>query len=399
MNHRAGRIFGAHTAIVGHLAVLLLAGLVWAAPVSAGPIETLAAADKELKSGNHDLSITHADNAIASGKLAPAELARALYIRGSSYLAAGKNSQAIVDLNAAMWMKKLPARLQNDAKAKRYKAYTSAGVAPRDAVATRPSRTQRTVSSAAAQSKRPPAARSSTQQSGHKVALPVERQTSLPEGTHARPLILNTRSHETRPKTILAPLPVTQTVPKWSSTTRQVARSPSVQRRVPAATTAPLVKPRPQPTRTIASTRRPATNTARASVGPFTTKTKATPRPANVTRRSPPPVRTTPRPAAAPSVAAVRPAASTPYTPPARPARCLHTACVTASTKMRRRHLRRKPQRRRMQRSDLHFLVASLAARQQSPKPWPQLMNYSVAAPSGSAPTTVAWRRMSKRAS
>jgi hypothetical protein len=248
-------------------------------------------------------------------------LARALYIRGSSYLAAGKNSQAIVDLNAAMWMKKLPARLQNDAKAKRYKAYTSAGVAPSAAVATRPSRTQRTVSSGAALSKQPPATRSSTQQSGHKVALPVERQTSLPEGTHARPLILNTRSHETRPKTILAPLPVTQTVPKWSSTTRQVARSPSVQRRVQAATTAPLVKPRPQPTRTIASTRRPATNTARASVGPFTTKTKATPRPANVTRRSSPPIRTTPRPAAAPSVGAVRPAASAPpYIPPARPA-------------------------------------------------------------------------------
>ena len=333
MIDRAGRAFGTYSALAGHIAVLLLAGLIGAAPLSANPVETLAAADKELKSGNHELSITHADNAIASGKLAPAELARALYIRGSSYLAAGKSSQAIVDLNAALWMKKLPPRLENDAKTKRYQAYTGAGVAPRAAVATRPVRTQRTISRSAPPSK-PAATGTGIAQGSHKVALPVERQTGLPEGTRTRPRILNSRAPEARPKTILAPLPVTQTTPKWTSTTRQVARPPNVQGRtpaapasrplnaaVPAATTAPLVKPRRQPAGSIASTRQPATSTSNAAVGPFTTQTNVARRPASVVRRPAPPLRTAPRPAATPDVAAVRPATTAPpYASPARPA-------------------------------------------------------------------------------
>ena len=294
--------------------------------------DTLAAADKELKSGNYQLSITHADNAIASGKLAPADLARGLYIRGSSYLAAGRTSQAIVDLNAALWMKKLPPRLQKDAKAKRYQAYTNVGVAPRESVAGRPGRSVSTISSGATAPKQTPA-RASAASGGHKVALPVERQTRLPEGTHTRPLVLNAKAQNTRPKTIVAPLPVTQTTPQWSATTRQAVRPPPARRsatiaparqpsRAPVTApprAAPVKRATAAPARNRVSAGQPVQPTARTAVRPFSTQTRVAPRQPSVTTRQAAPTLPARRPVPASEVAAVQPAAvAPPDTPPAR---------------------------------------------------------------------------------
>ena len=305
------RLSGAGTGFIGHIAMILLLCLIGSAPGRAGPLDTLAAADKDLNAGEYARSIRQADSAIASGKLAPAELARALYIRGSGYLASGKSSKAIVDLNAALWMKKLPDRLQRDAKAKRYQAYTGVGVAPRQTVATRPTLTQQTA-------RRAPPSQPSAVVGGHKVALPMAPRQGLPEGTHTRPLVLN-KPRPVQPKTITAPLPVTQTPPQsasaaqWTSTTRRAALPSSIRPSPPTAGTRRATIPaqnsaslRPQrvPPRNSPAVQRAASRPSPSAVGAFTTRTIATPPPVQVAHQQPQPARPLPQAAktTAPSI-------------------------------------------------------------------------------------------------
>ena len=103
---------------------------VTAAPtVLDSPQGAVDAAAKLIDAGKTDPAIETLTTAIAGGKLEPALLARALYLRGKAYRIATKPALAISDLTSALWIKTgLNTADRADATLQRSGAYTEAGL-------------------------------------------------------------------------------------------------------------------------------------------------------------------------------------------------------------------------------------------------------------------------------
>ena len=91
---------------------------------SGGALSSGAAA---LNSGKYDSAVKQLSSAINSDKIAPAEAAKALYLRGIAYRKLNQHSRSIADLGAAIWLGLPPAdRLK--AQVNRGLAYRAAGL-------------------------------------------------------------------------------------------------------------------------------------------------------------------------------------------------------------------------------------------------------------------------------
>jgi len=81
-----------------------------------------------LKAGKNTVAVKRLTDALGTGKLTPAETAKAYYGRGLAYEAMRKPAQAIADLTSAIWLGGLTPEERESAEAKRAKAYAAAGV-------------------------------------------------------------------------------------------------------------------------------------------------------------------------------------------------------------------------------------------------------------------------------
>jgi len=81
-----------------------------------------------LKAGKNTVAVKRLTDALGTGKLTPAETAKAYYGRGLAYEAMSKPAQAIADLTSAIWLGKLTPEERKNAEAKRANAYGTAGV-------------------------------------------------------------------------------------------------------------------------------------------------------------------------------------------------------------------------------------------------------------------------------
>jgi hypothetical protein len=115
----SARLFGVAAVLVG----LAAAGPL-EAQESGGALSSGAAA---LNSGKYDSAVKQLSSAINSDKIAPAEAAKALYLRGIAYRKLNQHSRSIADLGAAIWLGLPPAdRLK--AQVNRGLAYRAAGL-------------------------------------------------------------------------------------------------------------------------------------------------------------------------------------------------------------------------------------------------------------------------------
>lgn len=88
-----------------------------------------AAGTRAYESGKADQAVQQLTAALRGGGLPPAQMARALYLRGLAYRKQGKPGLAISDLTSAVWLKNgLSGKDRADAIAKRSEAYREAGL-------------------------------------------------------------------------------------------------------------------------------------------------------------------------------------------------------------------------------------------------------------------------------
>jgi len=110
--------------LAGAIAILLLAMALPAVAQSPLLKDGFAA----LKAGKNIVAVKRLTDALGTGKLTPAETAKAYYGRGLAYEAMRKPAQAIADLTSAIWLGGLTPEERESAEAKRAKAYAAAGV-------------------------------------------------------------------------------------------------------------------------------------------------------------------------------------------------------------------------------------------------------------------------------
>jgi tetratricopeptide (TPR) repeat protein len=103
---------------------LVLLGVMASANAQEAGLKNGAAA---LNSGNYDNAVRLLTSAVNSEGAAPAEAAKALYLRGIAYRKLGQPSRAIADLGAAIWLG-LPGSDKVRAQVNRGLAYRSAGL-------------------------------------------------------------------------------------------------------------------------------------------------------------------------------------------------------------------------------------------------------------------------------
>lgn len=110
-------------------------------------LQSVRQANSDFAAGKFRSVVKRLDEAINTGKMRSDIMARALYLRGRAKLATGRPAEAISDLNAAIWLNKLPKREQKSAAAQRRKAYQKAGLKPTLANSKRPKRATTTAAS------------------------------------------------------------------------------------------------------------------------------------------------------------------------------------------------------------------------------------------------------------
>ncbi|MBI1386311.1 MAG: hypothetical protein GC150_15500 [Rhizobiales bacterium] len=121
--------------VATRLRLAALAGALVVATATTGLTVTLARAEspllvearKSYQAGRHEQAAKAATDALAAG-LAPAETARAYYLRALALSASDKHAQAIADFTSAIWLGQLTPEERADAESRRAAAYGAVGV-------------------------------------------------------------------------------------------------------------------------------------------------------------------------------------------------------------------------------------------------------------------------------